>query len=119
MPRSKTVEPCNHPDCSRPAKERGLCGAHLRAGYVLGCSVDGCDYDLFSRGLCMAHYMRRRRKKEGGNPPPQAKPIRSYGGRTKIFTRIDDEVAARLQKGGRTLYTAASEILTAWAEEHA
>ena len=65
---------CTVVDCDRPAKTRGLCGAHAmrvsRSGSVdaarpVGvygqgrrpCSSDGCDRPAFTRGMCARHYM--------------------------------------------------------------
>lgn len=53
---------CSVGGCGKPAKTRGLCGAHYesRPG-AHRCSIDGCDMPVVARSWCRAHYKRWRR----------------------------------------------------------
>lgn len=58
---------CGRPDCTKPAKGRGLCNKHYeevrrqeRAEAGITCSVSGCDEQPRAKGLCERHYKRQR-----------------------------------------------------------
>lgn len=72
---------CAVPNCSRPSKTRGLCGAHYQRvqrgadlhaplaeyhprGRHEGCSVNGCENKHSARGMCATHYGRTLRGQE-------------------------------------------------------
>ena len=123
MAKPKELERCNAPGCKNPAKRKGICADHIAANYVLGCTEEGCDHELFAKGRCKAHYMRRYRKKNGEPAPASKAPVRKYGeARFDVFTRIPEEAAEVILKAaGRRdgMYEKAKEILVKWAERHA
>lgn len=120
-PKSKAL--CNVPGCNNAPKRKGVCEEHARANYVLGCTEAGCEHELFAKGRCRAHYMRRYRRKNGDAAPAAAEPVRAYGQeRYDVFTRIPQEAAdIILRHAGRRdgMYEKAQEILINWAERHA
>lgn len=123
MAKSKELAQCNAPNCTNPPKLKGICAEHIKANYVLACTVDGCSHELWTKGRCKAHYMRRYRKKKGDNVHSTGPDVRKYGQeRFDVFTRIPKEAAdVILKRAGRRdgMYEKAAEILVEWADRHA
>lgn len=117
MAKKKTDNECYFQGCTAAVKKQGVCAKHASENYVGGCIVEACDREVFAKGRCKAHYMRKYRSSPG---KPDDKPVRGYGQtRFEVFTRIPEADAEIILKAaGRKdgMYEKAAEILTAWAK---
>lgn len=85
-----------------------------------GVSTGVCGRPIQAKGLCQAHYRRHlRKKKNGGSNAHVDAPIRMRRGDLKpLSLRVTKETERELERAGGA-YRIGSEVLEAWAADHA
>lgn len=119
---------CNVPDCTSPARTRGMCHKHYQRFRRNGdpvaapprrgrpkkpetpCSVEDCASSVHSRGMCQRHY---RRWKKHGDPGISL----TGGGKGRTWSAEEREARAESRQQGTSAPRALSS-LSSWRGAH-